>query len=94
MRNDTKLNISHNVKDKSMDKSKISAKNEKKERAISSALSSKKGSSCKLDDIVSVKIKKRRRKMHCSNSRSTVTTRDTTFLGKKDTKRRKQKSIT
>ncbi|CAD1479002.1 unnamed protein product, partial [Heterotrigona itama] len=89
---DIKLNISHDVKDKNMDKNKFSAKNEKKERAISSALSSKKGSSSKLDDIVSVKIKKRRRKIHCSNSRSTVTTRDTTFLGKKDTKRRKQKN--
>ncbi|KAK9299309.1 hypothetical protein QLX08_007659 [Tetragonisca angustula] len=92
MRDDMKLNISHDVEDKSMDKSKTSAKNEKKERAISLTLSSKKGSSCKLDDIVSVKIKKRRRKINCSNSRSTVTTKDTTSLGKKDTKRRKQKN--
>ncbi|XP_071857875.1 uncharacterized protein isoform X1 [Bombus fervidus] len=91
-KDDIKLNISGNVKDGSMDKSKVSTKNEKKEKAISSALSSKKGSLCKLDDIVPLKIKRRRKKIHCSNSRSTVTTRDTIFLGKKDTKKRKQKN--
>ena len=92
IRDNIKLNISGNLKDGPSDKNKISVRSEKKEKAISSALSSKKGSLCKLDDIVSLK-KKRRRKINCSNSRSTVTTRETVLLGKKDTKRRKQKSI-
>ncbi|XP_076753315.1 uncharacterized protein LOC143424842 [Xylocopa sonorina] len=91
-RDDMKLNISDNVKDESVGKNKIFIKHEKKERTISSALSSKKGSSYKLDDIVSLKIKKRKRKIHSSNSKSTVTTRDTNCLGKKDAKKRKQKN--
>ncbi|CAK9802560.1 hypothetical protein ANTQUA_LOCUS3377 [Anthophora quadrimaculata] len=92
VRDDSKFNISGSVKDGSVDKSKICAKSEKKEKAVSSTLSCKKGSLCKLDDIISLKFKKRRKKVHSSNSRSTVTTRDTNFVGRKDTKKRKQKN--
>ncbi|CAL7942904.1 unnamed protein product [Xylocopa violacea] len=91
-RDDIKLNMPDNVKGESVGKSKISIKHEKKEKTISSALSSKKGSLYKLDDVVSLKIKKRKRKIHSSNSKSTVTTRDTNCLGKKDAKKRKQKN--
>ncbi|XP_012149373.2 uncharacterized protein LOC100877114 isoform X2 [Megachile rotundata] len=93
-RNNFKLNISGSVKDGSLGRNKISSKIEKNSKSIPSAVSSKKGSSCKLDNIVSLKLKKRRRKIHCSNSKSTVTTRDTNFLGRKDAKRRKQKNNT
>ncbi|KOC70758.1 hypothetical protein WH47_06798, partial [Habropoda laboriosa] len=92
VRDDSKFNISGSVKDGSIDKSKICAKSEKKEKAVSSTLSSKKGSLCKLDDTISLKFKRRRKKVHSSNSRSTVTTRDTNFVGRKDTKKRKQKN--
>ncbi|CAK9817405.1 hypothetical protein ANTPLA_LOCUS9365 [Anthophora plagiata] len=92
VRDDSKFNISGSVKDGSVDKSKICAKSEKKEKAVSSTLSCKKGSLCKLDDVISLKFKKRRKKVHSSNSRSTVTTRDTNFVGRKDTKKRKQKN--
>lgn len=92
VRDNNKLNIPDNVKDGSIDKSKICARNDKREKAVSSALSSKKGSLCKIDDIVSSKFKKRRRKVHSSNSKSTVNTRDTNLIGRKDIKKRKQKS--
>lgn len=93
VRDDIKLNSSRNAKSGALGKNKIRAKGDKKEKIISSALSSKKGSLSKLDDITSLKFKKRRRKLHSCNSKSTVATRDTNFLGRKDTKKRKQKSM-
>ncbi|XP_076639319.1 uncharacterized protein LOC143351556 isoform X2 [Colletes latitarsis] len=72
-------------------KSKNRLKSEKKGKTISSVILSKKGSSCKLDDAVALKFKKRRRKLHGISSKSTVTTKDTIFVGRKDTRKRKQK---
>ncbi|XP_026670363.1 uncharacterized protein LOC108626027 [Ceratina calcarata] len=82
-----RLNISES---RSTDKGKV--KNEKKEKGVSSALASKRGSLSKLDNMVSLKIKKKKKKVHSSNSRSTVTTRDTNYMGKKEPKKRKQKN--
>ncbi|XP_076181218.1 uncharacterized protein LOC143153667 isoform X3 [Ptiloglossa arizonensis] len=74
-------------------KIKIRSKSEKKEKRIPSSLLSKKSSLSKLDDIA-LKFKKRRRKLYGSNSKSTITTRDTIFIGGKDTKKRKPKGNT
>ncbi|XP_076662260.1 uncharacterized protein LOC143365718 [Halictus rubicundus] len=89
-----KLNIPGSITHGSGGKSKVYRKNEKKEKTPSSALPSKKGSVSKLDDIASLKFRKRRKKLCGSTSKSTVATRDTNFVGRKDAKRRKQKSVT
>ncbi|XP_076684999.1 uncharacterized protein LOC143377532 isoform X2 [Andrena cerasifolii] len=88
-RDEIKLNNFCNGKAGSLGRNKVA---KKKEKVGSSTLSSKKDSLCKLDEMVSLKLKKRRRKLHCSISKSTVATRDTNFLGRKDTKKRKQKN--
>lgn len=91
-RDNIKLNTFGSIKNESPGKNKIYTRTEKNDKAGSSTLSSKKGSSSKLDNIVSIKLKRRRRKLHCSNSKSTVTTKDTNLLGRKDIKKRKPKS--
>ncbi|XP_034189466.2 uncharacterized protein LOC117608442 [Osmia lignaria lignaria] len=93
-RDNIKLNTIGSIKNESPGKNKIYTKTEKNDKAGSSTLSSKKGSLSKLDNIVSTKLKRRRRKLHCSNSKSTVTTKDTNLLGRKDTKKRKPKNST
>ncbi|XP_076229039.1 uncharacterized protein LOC116430798 [Nomia melanderi] len=88
--NKNKLNIHGNVKNGTGGKNKVYKKNEKKEKIAFSTLSSKKNSVSKIDDIVSLKLKKRRRKLHNANSKSTVATNCT---GRKDLKKRKQKGV-
>ncbi|XP_043254024.1 uncharacterized protein LOC122398335 [Colletes gigas] len=89
--NGIKPQTNGSVKTAPTGKSKNRLKSEKKEKTISSVVLSKKGSSCKLDDAVALKFKKRRRKLHGISSKSTVTTKDTIFVGRKDTRKRKQK---
>ncbi|XP_054014000.1 uncharacterized protein LOC128895436 [Hylaeus anthracinus] len=83
-RGSIKLHTTGSIKTATVGKSK-KVKNEKLSR---------RGSLSKLDDITALKFKKRRRKLHGSNSKSTVTTKDTNFIGRKDTKKRKQKNGT
>ncbi|XP_078039818.1 uncharacterized protein LOC144471548 [Augochlora pura] len=89
-----KLDIPSSVRNGSGGKGKAYRKNEKKEKTASSALPSKKGSVSKLDDIASLKFRKRRKKLCGSTSKSTIATRDTNIVGRKDVKRRKQKNVT
>nr|XP_033325726.1 uncharacterized protein LOC117220145 isoform X1 [Megalopta genalis] len=88
-----KLDIPGSVRNESGGKSKAYRKNEKKEKTASSALSSKKGSVSKFDDVASLKFRKRRKKLCGSTSKSTIATRDTNIVGRKDVKRRKQKNV-
>ncbi|XP_015438353.1 PREDICTED: centrosomal protein of 57 kDa-like [Dufourea novaeangliae] len=91
-KDDLRLNTLGSLKNGTGGKTKVCRKIEKKEKPVPSTLPSKKDTLSKLDDVASLKLKKRRRRVHSSNSKSTVTTRDTNFVGRKDVKKRKQKS--
>lgn len=75
------FNISDTVNSKRVERRKRATRTEKKDT----------NSLYKVADATMSKVRKRKGKVHSSASRSTVVTRDTSYIGKKEAKRRKHR---
>ncbi|XP_015178826.1 PREDICTED: uncharacterized protein LOC107067659 [Polistes dominula] len=86
-----RLNISSNIKSSQMSKCRSLIKGNK-ESAINAVNIDKKQSTCKGDQTINNKIKKRRGKLRNINSKSTVATKEMNLTARKDVRKPKQKN--